>query len=632
MAKEMSKLMADYGLNEPSGSRELVHVNGREAAMLDQMRTHNYASGGSATAPEAVIADGMGRGISPSRGISSYKGQEEGVQSVDPMRMTADAKVSPSRGTSGYKGQEDGSFLNLTPVSSLSTQLNQRQSAPNAISTPTLNLIPTAQSTAATYGGFELGNMLKHYGVSTPAAAAYTGAAVPTFTAVAPTLPGNARGSRLVSKTDADKYRDDLAAYNTAVDTYNAQLDKNAQDQASYDAYLQEYNRRMAGGSLTGSEYADILQAPTYAKGGSVHDLAAKYADGGEVASAAGVDPYDIASAQKRYQKVQTALEDMYARSLDTAPQDKASQAEKYFRVAAALAAPTRTGGFMENVGLAAQQLAESSAADRAARDNKTKLELEIQKYRVAAAKGDLESAVEARKNMEDLSWKQKEFDLRERQLAETTAYHKAAIAERAAARGASGDKHPKLTEAESRTAGLYQVAAQADNVLSSFAAGVDPVTGKRLAAPVYREGSIPAALGNIPWAGESIKQMASPMQSGEEQRVKQAQDTFGLMAIYHLTGKGVTVMEAKKTVEALMPKYGDDPKTIAQKAQSRKVILESMRTGAGRALQPAAGTTPAAKPVTIPQVNSRGWVLKVDKNGNKAYVSPDNTQFEEVD
>jgi hypothetical protein len=33
----------------------------------------------------------------------------------------------------------------------------------------------------------------------------------------------------------------------------------------------------------------------------------------------------------------------------------------------------------------------------------------------------------------------------------------------------------------------------------------------------------------------------------------------------------------------------------------------------------------------SIPQRNSRGWALSVDAKGNRAYVSPDGTQFEEI-
>lgn len=42
-----------------------------------------------------------------------------------------------------------------------------------------------------------------------------------------------------------------------------------------------------------------------------------------------------------------------------------------------------------------------------------------------------------------------------------------------------------------------------------------------------------------------------------------------------------------------------------------------------------AAQTTP--KTATTPTANAKGWVLHVDKNGNKAYVSPDGKQYEEV-
>jgi hypothetical protein len=60
--------------------------------------------------------------------------------------------------------------------------------------------------------------------------------------------------------------------------------------------------------------------------------------------------------------------------------------------------------------------------------------------------------------------------------------------------------------------------------------------------------------------------------------------------------------------------------KEIAAAMQSPIHVRESLRqeiTGRG-----ASGT---------PRVNAKGWTLKTDKAGNKAYVSPDGTQFEEV-
>lgn len=39
----------------------------------------------------------------------------------------------------------------------------------------------------------------------------------------------------------------------------------------------------------------------------------------------------------------------------------------------------------------------------------------------------------------------------------------------------------------------------------------------------------------------------------------------------------------------------------------------------------------PGASPTTVPPTNADGWVLHTDKNGNRAYVSPDGTQYQEV-
>lgn len=60
--------------------------------------------------------------------------------------------------------------------------------------------------------------------------------------------------------------------------------------------------------------------------------------------------------------------------------------------------------------------------------------------------------------------------------------------------------------------------------------------------------------------------------------------------------------------------------KEIAAAMQSPIHVRESLRqelTGKGAS--------------STPRVNAKGWTLKTDKAGNKAYVSPDGTQFEEV-
>lgn len=76
----------------------------------------------------------------------------------------------------------------------------------------------------------------------------------------------------------------------------------------------------------------------------------------------------------------------------DSAP----SKAEMYFRLAAALASPTKTGGLMENLGLAAKELGDfqkdTSAAKKAARARNLELMLKGQELSMRSAKEDVDA------------------------------------------------------------------------------------------------------------------------------------------------------------------------------------------------------------------------------------------------
>lgn len=57
----------------------------------------------------------------------------------------------------------------------------------------------------------------------------------------------------------------------------------------------------------------------------------------------------------------------------------------------------------------------------------------------------------------------------------------------------------------------------------------------------------------------------------------------------------------------------------------------ENKRASYQEGLQGAAARSTAATPAAVPSTNSKGWVLHTDKNGNRAYVSPDGKSYEEV-
>lgn len=84
------------------------------------------------------------------------------------------------------------------------------------------------------------------------------------------------------------------------------------------------------------------------------------------------------------------AINDQMGKSEENAP----SKAEMYFRLAAALAAPTKTGGFMENVGLAAKELGEfqksTTDAKKAAAAAKLQMLLKTNEITLQAAQEGL--------------------------------------------------------------------------------------------------------------------------------------------------------------------------------------------------------------------------------------------------
>jgi len=107
-----------------------------------------------------------------------------------------------------------------------------------------------------------------------------------------------------------------------------------------------------------------------------------------------GPDSDAVIAARKSVEDNRAALlksiNDQMGKSEENAP----SKAEMYFRLAAALAAPTKTGGFMENVGLAAKELGEfqksTTDAKRAAAAARLQMLLKTNEISLQAAQEGL--------------------------------------------------------------------------------------------------------------------------------------------------------------------------------------------------------------------------------------------------
>lgn len=227
--------------------------------------------------------------------------------------------------------------------------------------------------------------------------------------------------------------------------TGNAYLSQSGYDAAVSAGVLNPNNYLFRNGQLYDKQY--------YAHGGSVHDLAAKYDEGGDVslANSVSLKPLDVTTgmpssfedvaakyarqpqqqqqpeaeaapapeaepmpardalyekysaerkeAQARAREQSAAFAKMLEGALNSPAADEASKSEMYFRLAAALGSPTKTGSFGETLGLVGSQMGEYQKTRQELEANKIKMRLEAQKYQVASAKEDVDAARAAEAN-----------------------------------------------------------------------------------------------------------------------------------------------------------------------------------------------------------------------------------------
>ena len=123
----------------------------------------------------------------------------------------------------------------------------------------------------------------------------------------------------------------------------------------------------------------------------------------------------------------------------------------------------------------------------------------------------------------------------------------------------------------------------------------------------------------------------ANSIQSPERQRIEGAQLDMLDAALTLGTGAAYTREQLKGYAKSYFPQTGDDDKTIADKDPRLKNVIDAAKIAAGRAAKNVTAEAPKTSPVALPAVNAKGWALHTDAKGNRAYVSPDGKQFQEV-
>lgn len=121
----------------------------------------------------------------------------------------------------------------------------------------------------------------------------------------------------------------------------------------------------------------------------NLHELVRKYADGGDVIA----PDYrsELAAARVNANEEQKVYNDLIQKHI-TSGESPESKSEMWFKLAAALGAPTRTGTFGETLGNAAGALGEYKKDARAEAVNKLQLALDAQRMKTQSARDNVTS------------------------------------------------------------------------------------------------------------------------------------------------------------------------------------------------------------------------------------------------
>jgi hypothetical protein len=337
-----------------------------------------------------------------------------------------------------------------------------------------------------------------------------------------------------------------------------------------------------------------------------------------------------IAAAAERRVAEQKAFEDILRSQLQGTDGEPMSKAEKYFRLAAAFGAPTKTGHFAENLSLVGEEMADQLAAkaqrEREARERGLGVDLEIQKMRMAAAGEDFEALQgvqsEEAKYRRDVA---KEL-LKEQTEAGKNKFRRATAEEAAAYNAAAGQFGP-----DGR---FYAIdVPQGMTIESDGAGGVRFVQG-----PVGTGGSGKPTEGQLAGAGYLQRMTAAEeilrdlerregvvsipvektilMDTGiegyvlnsAEQQVAQAQRDWVRSKLRKESGAVIGAEEMAAEIKTYFPQPGEGPEVIAQKAEARRRAERQMQIGSGTAAEQAGDISqPYAAPIRADELARAG-------------------------
>jgi len=167
------------------------------------------------------------------------------------------------------------------------------------------------------------------------------------------------------------------------------------------------------------------------------------------------------------------------------------------------------------------------------------------------------------------------------------------------------------LTESQGNATGFGMRASEANKILIDLAQ-----------SGVNTPSKIKDAVSSVPLIGSTLGAVANAtVASPKQQQAEQAQRDFVNAILRKESGAAISSSEFDNAKRQYFPAIGDSKEVIDQKRANRETAIDALRIQAG----------PGGKNIPTNYTNKKGWILHTDANGNRAYVSPDGKQFEEV-
>ena len=186
------------------------------------------------------------------------------------------------------------------------------------------------------------------------------------------------------------------------------------------------------------------------------------------------------------------------------------------------------------------------------------------------------------------------------------------------APKGAPVVKKPESPSGEeSKSAGYAFRMGEANKILTDF-------ESNKKGMPSYAA----SMAGGVPIIGDYLERKA---QDQNQQLYKNAALAWLRAKLRDESGATIQNLESNNEYRTYFPLVGDEPETIKQKAKLREIAEAEMMLKAGKASTKLEQTRKDYNAKNPPAKNAQGWLLYTDKNGNKAYVSPDGKQYQKV-